>query len=345
MKHIRPIAAGLSAVMAFSLLAACSPAAPAPKGSEKPPQSSQALTATVFTDQTTIEGVQIEDEATALAGGAPALSLDLLGDMAPSAPGIKSKDNGKAVIDYSNVGDGYVMAKYHSLTDKRLKCQVFGPSGVTYTYNMTPGEWETFPLSDGSGTYKIVVYDQISGDRYATVLTLETGVSLNNEFAPFLRPNQYVDYTYAPNTVLKGQQLIGGETDVLKKVEKVYDFVIHNITYDNQLAMTVKSGYLPVLDNVLTTGKGICFDYAALMAAMLRSQGVPTKLVVGFAGSAYHAWISVWSEETGWVENAVFFDGDTWQRMDPTFASTGNSAPEIMQYIGDGSNYQAKYMY
>ena len=90
---------------------------------------------------------------------------------------------------------------------------------------------------------------------------------------------------------------------------------------------------------------GICFDYAALMAGMLRSQGVPCKLVIGYAGDVYHAWISVWSEETGWIEGIVFFDGENWQRMDPTFASSAEGDPAILEYIGNGSHYSAKYIY
>jgi transglutaminase-like putative cysteine protease len=78
---------------------------------------------------------------------------------------------------------------------------------------------------------------------------------------------------------------------------------------------------------------------------MLRSQGVPCKLVIGYAGSAYHAWISVWSEDTGWVNAAIYFDGSSWQRMDPTFASSGKQSDSIMKYIGDGSHYTEKYIY
>ena len=59
--------------------------------------------------------------------------------------------------------------------------------------------------------------------------------------------------------------------------------MVNNITYDTELAETVKSGYLPVLDKVLESKKGICFDYAALMTGMLRSQSVPCKLVVGIS--------------------------------------------------------------
>ena len=100
-----------------------------------------------------------------------------------------------------------------------------------------------------------------------------------------------------------------------------------------------------MLDTVLEKKKGICFDYAALMTGMLRSQGIPCKLVVGYAGSAYHAWISVWTEETGWLESTIYFDGQSWQRMDPTFASTGGQSAAIMKYIGDGKNYSVKYLY
>jgi len=66
---------------------------------------------------------------------------------------------------------------------------------------------------------------------------------------------------------------------------------------------------------------------------------------VGYAGKAYHAWISVWTEDSGWVDGAIFFDGESWQRMDPTFASSGKRSDSIMKYIGDGKNYTEKYLY
>ena len=284
--------------------------------------------------------ITLEDEMVALAAGPGAIDPSLT----TSAPGTLVKKNDKAVVDYSNTKDGYVMVQYTAQTDKRLKAQVKGPT-TTYTYNLTAGKWETFPLSDGNGSYQVVVYENISGTKYSSVLSLTTTVTLTDEFAPFLRPNQYVDYSVAPKTVAKAAELVKGINDPLKKVEAVYNFVVTNITYDRQKAATVQSGYLPVLDTVLETKTGICFDYAALMAGMLRSQGIPCKLVVGYAGSAYHAWISVWTEETGWLESTIYFDGQSWQRMDPTFASTGGQSASIMKYIGDGKNYSVKYLY
>lgn len=261
-----------------------------------------------------------------------------------TASGEKVAQGGGARIDYSNIKDGYVMARYDSATSLRLKVQVKGPT-TTYTYNLTPEKWTAFPLSDQNGEYRVTVCQNVGGTKYAVVLSAGFNAQMTDEFAPFLRSNQYVDILAAPNTAAKAQQLVAGKTDPLKKVEAVYDFVVSTLTYDRELASSVQSGYLPVLDQVLEKKKGICFDYAALMTGMLRSQGVPTKLVVGYAGQAYHAWISVYTEDTGWIDGVIYFDGASWHRMDPTYASSGGGSQDILDFIGDGTNYTAKYFY
>ena len=260
------------------------------------------------------------------------------------ASGTKTKKVSKAVIDYSNTQDGYVMVQFTGTTKTRIKAQVKGPT-TTYTYNVTPGIWEVFPISDGNGKYQVSVFENVSGTKYAAVTSVNFDVALKDEFAPFLLANQYVNYKLDSKTVAKAKELVKPEMKVLDKVGVIYNFVVGNLVYDTQKAATVKSGYLPVVDTVLAEKKGICFDYAALMTSMLRSQGVPCKLVVGYAGTAYHAWISVWSAETGWVDGAIMFDGKNWQRMDPTFASSGKKSESIMKYIGDGKNYTVKYLY
>ncbi|WP_050698327.1 transglutaminase-like domain-containing protein [Anaeromassilibacillus senegalensis] len=283
----------------------------------------------------------IEEEAVALAK-APAIPNNTM----PKASGSLVKKSEKAEIDYSNTADGYVMARYAAASSKKLKAQVKGPSGTAYTYNLTAGaDYATFPLSDGNGSYKVTVFENISGTSYATVVSVTFTAALKDEFAPFLLPNQYVNYTPDSQVVKKAAELTGSENDPLKKVQTIYDYVVKNITYDDQKAASVQSGYLPVLDTVLSEKKGICFDYAAVMAAMLRSQNVPTKLVVGYSGSIYHAWINVYSKETGWVEGVVYFDGTSWKLMDPTFASSGKQSKKIMEYIGNDANYSAKYIY
>jgi len=257
------------------------------------------------------------------------------------APQILEERCDTAVIDYSMTSEGYVMMQYTADTENKIKAQVKGAE-TTYSYNLTPGEWSAFPLSEGDGYYQFSILENVDGQRYALVLSTDAEVVLNDEFSPFVKPNQYVNYAEAPKAVAVAKRLTGDETDELQIVAKVYDFVTGYLTYDKELALTVENGYLPDLDRVLERQKGICFDYAALMTGMLRSVGVPCKLVVGYAGDAYHAWISVYVEGKGWIENVVYFDGSSWQRMDPTFASAGSSNND---FIGDGSNYIAKYFY
>ena len=287
-----------------------------------------------------LDQAAVEQEAKALQTTLqPAQSLVIK----PEPSGKAVEENQYARIDYSNASEGYVMVQYTAASDKKLKSQVVGPS-TTYTYTLTQGEWTVFPLSDGNGSYQIKVYENIEGTRYVQVLSADVTVSLEDEFAPFIRPNQYVNYENAVNTIATANVLTRDLTDILEKVNVIYHYIVENIDYDYEKAATVESGYLPDLDAVLEAKKGICFDYASLMTGMFRSQGIPCKLVVGYAGTTYHAWISVWSEDTGWIDGAVYFNGTSWQLLDPTFAATSSSS-EDSSLVGDGVNYTTKYIY
>ena len=142
----------------------------------------------------------------------------------------------------------------------------------------------------------------------------------------------------------EGSSLSDGCKSDLDAVENIYLFVTENIEYDEKKAENIAYGYIPDVDDTLESKKGICFDYAALMAAMLRSQRIPTKLEVGYSGDIYHAWISCYLKESGWVDNVIEFDGKNWSLMDPTLASN-NGKNSVKKYVGDGSNYTVKYTY
>lgn len=346
----------ISLVLGISLMAGCAKESTIIQP-EQPHMDEVKVTEQPYVDEVNITVESLEDEAAALADAPPAAVPDTLNAQAqttdagnhvtvivPEASGTLVQKTAKAVIDYSNTSDGYVMVQFTGVSTKRLRARVEGPK-TTYTYDIKQGQWTVFPLSDGNGTYQFKVFENVSGTRYCVVASASCNVTLKDEFAPFVRPNQYVDYGVAEKTIAKAQELTKGLTDPLKKVEVVYNYVVKNLSYDWAKASTVKTGYLPVLDTVLEAKKGICFDYAALMTGMLRSQGIPCKLVVGYAGTAYHAWISVWTEATGWIEGVVYFDGASWYRMDPTFASTGGQNESTMAFIRNGANYTVKYLY
>lgn len=266
--------------------------------------------------------------------------------LVPSASGDVTYKSTDTVIDASNTSEGYIMVKYTGSCPK-VKLQIAKKGNSTYTFDINSRSgYEVFPLSQGSGTYTINVYENVYGDQYALNLGKTINVDIKSSAKAFLYPNQYINFNKNSAAVTKASELAKNASSDLEVVANVYNYVIQNIKYDDYKASTVRSGYLPNVDNTLSTKKGICFDYASLMAAMLRSQNIPTKLIVGYtSGGIYHAWLSTYIDEIGWVDGIIYFDGQTWQRMDPTFASNANSSNEIMQFIGNGSNYSAKYVY
>lgn len=236
------------------------------------------------------------------------------------ASGEVTYGNDLVVLDASHTADGYVMICYNGSNEK-VKLQVTSPDGTEYTYPVT-----------------------VVGD-YAVSFTQDLDVQITDEFAPFLHPNYYVNFTADSKCVKKGESLAGKDCySDLDVVTQIYNFVIKNISYDKKKAENVPYGYTPDPDETLDTGKGICFDYAALMSAMLRSQRIPTKLEVGYSGDVYHAWISCYVDEIGWVDNIIEFDGKNWSIMDPTLAAN-NSASDVKKYVGNGKNYVTKYTY
>ena len=262
--------------------------------------------------------------------------------LVPEAPGTSLMGNSSIEIDVSNISQGYLMARYVG-NGAKVKFFIETPDQVRYTYDLPASQsYAALPLTAGNGTYTLDVREHVEGDLYSNLYMDTIDVSIDNEFSPFLYPNQYTWFTQDSQTVSKASDLTRGVKNGLEAVGAVYDFVITNISYDEEKARTVESGYLPDVDETLESGKGICFDYAALMTAMLRSQGIPTKLEIGYSGEVYHAWISTWLKEKGWVENIIEFDGKNWSLIDPTLAA-GNKPSSVKKYIGDDSNYTLMY--
>ena len=264
--------------------------------------------------------------------------------LTPSADGVTVYQNDFASIDASNTSQGYVMVKYNGANEK-VKLQITCPDQSCYTYLISDrGAYDTFPLTAGNGSYALQVLENVAGDTYTVSLTQSINVSIEDEFLPFLYPNQYVNFHADSKAVSKGSDLAKDTYSDLDVVQNIYNYVIKNISYDTEKAQNVSYGYVPDVDDTLSSKKGICFDYAALMTSMLRSQNIPTKLEVGYSGDAYHAWISTYIDDKGWVDDIIQFDGDTWQIMDPTLAATNDSAA-VKKYVGDGSHYVVKYTY
>jgi len=261
----------------------------------------------------------------------------------PADPGTDVVGNDFASMDISHAGSGYIQVRYQGQASK-AKVQITIPDGTVYTYTLKPGGFEILPLTGGSGEYSITVLENAFDNIYAVAFTTQVKAGDMNEFTPYLYPNQYVWYTGSSRIHALGAEISARSRDDLHYVENVYTYVVESVTYDHELAENIPVDYLPNLDKILDTGKGICLDFAALMTALLRSQGIPTKLVVGYAGQQYHAWISVYIEQTGWMDGVIFFDGVNWSRIDPTLAA-GNRHTSVKEYVNNSGNYREKYFY
>lgn len=265
--------------------------------------------------------------------------------LVPDASGTEVYEEGEVSLDVSNTSKGYVMLKYNG-SNPKVKFQITTPEKVTYTYLVTEyGNYMTYPLPEGDGTYGFTVYEAASIEKnlYAAVMTKEVVVSISDEFQTFLYPNCYVDFDASSACVKKGEELAKGSNTDLDVVASIYDYVINNITYDYDKAATVQTGYAPYPDDTLASGTGICFDYASLMSAMLRAQQIPTRLEVGYVGDLYHAWLSCFIDEKGWVDKIIEFNGKSWTMMDPTMAA-GSGSKEVLK-LQEETGYIVKYVY
>ncbi|WMJ22320.1 transglutaminase-like domain-containing protein [Paludicola sp. MB14-C6] len=261
-----------------------------------------------------------------------------------SSPKTTVLSDANAMIDISNVSEGYITASYTG-SAKRLKLQV-KKDGKTYNYDLNnQGGEETFPLQLGNGDYEFRIMENVTGTQYIQLFSGTASVSLNNSFSPFLYPNQYSNYNASSNAVKKSFDLCMNASNDLDKVKSVYNYIITNVKYDYPKASSVQSGYLPNVDNTLATKKGICFDYAALMAAMLRAQNIPTKLVVGDVApnGVRHAWNDVYIKGRGWITVGIQSDGSQWKRLDATFSSSNQA--DISNFINNSSNYTTLRIY
>ncbi|MEG2038916.1 MAG: transglutaminase domain-containing protein, partial [Oscillospiraceae bacterium] len=170
--------------------------------------------------------------------------------LTPVASGKAVKSGSGATIDYSNCNEGYVMVKYTGSCSK-VKLQITGSNKVTYTYVLKPHDYQTFPLTSGDGNYTVNVFENVSGNQYALALGHTVSVKLKSSLLPYLYPNQYVDFNAQSATVAKGAELAANAADEIAVVTNVYNYVTSNITYDQQKALSVTSGYLPVVDTIL----------------------------------------------------------------------------------------------
>ena len=275
-------------------------------------------------DYTNILSFEPAQAVTALGAG-PREPISPGNVFAPST-GLEYERQGSVTIDTSNVSRGYIMIRYEGTADRAVARVEKPGADHPYDFNLTKGgQWDVVTMTRGNGTYRITVLENVQDRMFTTVLTTSVDVTLKDPLLPFLYPNRFVNFNANSRAVALAEELAKSAENDLEVVRRIYEYIISNIKYDHDLAEMITAdmvtSYIPDVDRTLRTGRGICFDYAALMTAMLRAQHIPARLEIGFVSeTVFHAWVSVYIGDAGWI-NSVQFDGSGWSRLDPTFSA------------------------
>ncbi|HEY5465640.1 MAG TPA: transglutaminase-like domain-containing protein [Clostridia bacterium] len=241
-----------------------------------------------------------------------------------------SSADGKASVSMSQAANGVILARVDNVS-AACKALVTTPAGSQFQYILSPGKWLGVPCNGGSGSYTVMLLENVEGSTYLPLLNQAFSVSLGSALKPFTAASILTNFGSGSTAIQTANSLCAGVATTDGKVAAVYSWIISHITYNSALASQISSGavttYIPDIEGIMSTRKGICFDYAALMAAMLRSQGVPTKLVMGTVPQGYHAWNEVYFQGTGWVVVSSFkvkqVSGSAYVMFDTTFGAGG----------------------
>lgn len=205
-----------------------------------------------------------------------------------------------------NENNGTVKLTYQNDYDVKIKLLVQLTGGTQYKYDIPKGSVSiNIPMTQGNGDYKFILCRNITGTRYAVMQTVSITQKLANDNSAYLSSNYILNWDSTNVAIKKAQELAkkGGSKN---KIKYIYEYVVKNYTYDYDKAKNIDdiaatAAYIPDIAKVYGEKKGICYDYSILLASMLRSVGVPTKVVTGYTPNAtvYHAWNNIY-ENAKW---------------------------------------------
>jgi len=236
-------------------------------------------------------------------------------------------------LDVDRLDAGVVGISYEAPKGTKLKVMIKKGSS-TYTYDLTPDSKTYFPLQMKNGTYSITLLEGVTNTKYKLVKSKDVVLSLKNANSVYLESVQNINWEASKYVLAKAKAVTKGLTTDEAKVKAIYDFIVKGVKYDADLAKKVTPGYIPDIDNVIATKKGICYDYAALFAGMARSIGIPARLVMGTTDNVkgYHAW------------NDVFINGK-WVTVDTTVDAGLLKGKQSIKMIKNSAEYKAEKQY
>lgn len=232
-----------------------------------------------------------------------------------------------SVLDLQRLDKGILKVHYQPAANVKAIVRIT-KDAESYDYPLSAAS--QYPLQLGKGNYTVLIAEAVGGTKFKVVRKESFTLKLADPNAVFLQSSPIVNWSAANLAVLKAKQLTKNAKTDQDKIKALYAHITKTFVYDNAKAATVQPDYVPKLDAVFAARGGICYDFAATFAAMARSVGLPTKLVVGYENrhpDVLHAWNEVYLEDTGkWVTIDTTYDAPKIQaRQAPPMFKTASS--------------------
>lgn len=258
-----------------------------------------------------------------------------------SRPELVPSEKPQDVISTEYAHLGLIQVCYNSETDTKLKLQVLnGDNRIVYNL-FGDGRVEAFSLQYGSGEYTVRIMENVEENQYMAVETKTFETEIDDEISVYLNSIQNIDWNYDKLPIedvpyIVYESLETGESHLLYECsEELYFYVTDNIKYDNDKIKDLPYNYVPDIEQTYVEKSGLCYDYASLFASMLRSIGVPAKLVKGYTSAqpdVYHAWTE------------VYVDG-RWMILDPTQGANEDGKFVLKDAEKNANDYIKVYEY
>lgn len=236
-------------------------------------------------------------------------------------------------IDTGTANEGYVSARTVPGTDAKLLVE---HAGGSFSCDIGKDGVCVAPMSMGNGRYTVSVMRHSHGSGYLRTATAEVDVSLASEDAPWKVPNAMCDYAEDGACEREAAEAVerchgDGRLTQSKAAYAIITQAAEAFDYDYAKADACRgtSGYVPDPDATAGSHSGICIDAASMTCAMLRSQGIPARIVTGRHDGEAHAWVEVRTEGGADAPRFCLRPGE-WTPIDVTAMASGSTETDGM---------------
>lgn len=250
------------------------------------------------------------DETEALRSPLPPVSM-LVPEIAEEGQLVyENKEKGERLaIDLSNLNKGFIAVRCVAGRPARLVLEK-GAKQQTDPIPSSQG-YTIFPLEMGDGNYRAQIFLHVGDRLYEPVLSAEFELNTEQDEYRYLITNHKVPYTETSQVAELARTLRAGASTEEELIKDAVNWIISNIRYTEGPALAEGEAAVTNLDKVLDEKEGICTDFAATFAALMRINRIPCKVVFGTVdtpgGLVYHAW------------NLLSAEGGQWLLYDTTF--------------------------